>query len=120
MRGNAGQTKIHYKGKDDDFIVFAESAQDVRNWKEDKTVPLAQVVNGWKIFVTHKQGAQGIMDSASKGSLESEFGTHKEDDVIAQILEKGTIVESEESGRNGSKNDNKGSMVGGSSSGVHG
>lgn len=44
---------------------------------------------------SHRQGAQGIMDSASKGSLESEFGTHKEDDVIAQILEKGTIVESE-------------------------
>jgi hypothetical protein len=27
--------------------------------------------------------------------LEDEFGTHKDDDVIAQILEKGSIIESE-------------------------
>lgn len=35
------------------------------------------------------------MDGASKGSLEGEFGTSKEEDVVAQILEKGSIVESE-------------------------
>lgn len=54
MRGNAPQTKVHYKGNDDDFIVFVDSAQAVQDWKKDKSVPLAQVVNGWKIFVTHK------------------------------------------------------------------
>jgi len=53
-RGNAGQTKIHYKGKEDDYVIFAESAQAVRDWKSDKTIPLAQVVNGFKIFITHK------------------------------------------------------------------
>jgi len=35
------------------------------------------------------------MDTASKGQLESEFGTHKDDDVITQILEKGHIIETE-------------------------
>jgi len=54
MRGNAAQTKIHYKGNEDDFVIFAESAQAVRDWKNDKTIPLAQVINGFKIFVTHK------------------------------------------------------------------
>jgi hypothetical protein len=53
-RGNAAQTKVHYKGKDDDFIVFVDSPEDVKKWKNDKTVPLAQVVSGWKVFVTHK------------------------------------------------------------------
>ena len=53
-RGNASQIKVHHKGKDDDFIVFVDSAQAVRDWKKDSSVPLAQVVNGWKIFVTHK------------------------------------------------------------------
>lgn len=54
MRGNAQNTKVHYKGKEDDFVIFVESAKAVQEWKRDKSVPLAQVVNGWKIFCTHK------------------------------------------------------------------
>lgn len=50
-RGAGAQTKVHYKGQDDDFIVFVESAQAVKDWKEDKTIPLAQVVDGFKVFV---------------------------------------------------------------------
>jgi hypothetical protein len=53
-RGNDSQTKVHHKGKNDDFIVFVESAAAVQEWKKDKSVPLAQVVNGWKVFITHK------------------------------------------------------------------
>lgn len=53
-RGNAGQTKIHYKGKEEDFIIFVDSAEDVNKWKEDSSIPLAQVVSGWKVFITHK------------------------------------------------------------------
>ncbi|KAJ8603696.1 hypothetical protein MRB53_042077 [Persea americana] len=95
MRGNDQQVKVHFKGAEDDFIIFVDSAKAVSDWKADKSVPLAQVVSGWKIFVTHKQGTQGILDGASKGSLESEFGTSKDDDVVAQILEKGQIIETE-------------------------
>lgn len=54
MKGNAQQTKVHFKGKDDDFIVFADSKEAVQNWKKDSSVPLAQVVSGFKVFVTHK------------------------------------------------------------------
>lgn len=36
-----------------------------------------------------------MLDTASKGTLESEFGTSKDDSVIAQIMEKGDIQESE-------------------------
>jgi len=53
-RGNDQQTKVHYKGTDDDFIIFVESAEAVENWKKDSSIPLAQVVDGWKVFVTHK------------------------------------------------------------------
>lgn len=53
-RGDAQQTIVHYKGSSDDFVVFAESAEAVATWRKDKSVPLAQVVNGFKIFVTHK------------------------------------------------------------------
>jgi len=58
-----------------------------------------------------RQGTQGILDTASKGLLESEFGTHRDDDVCQQILEKGTIIESEEHGRNGERNITAGGSV---------
>ena len=35
------------------------------------------------------------MDTASKQTLEDEFGTSRDDDVVTQILEKGSIVASE-------------------------
>ena len=54
MRGNAGQTKMHFKGQNDDFVIFVESKEAVQNWKKDRSTPLAQVVSGFKIFVTHK------------------------------------------------------------------
>lgn len=54
MRGNDSQTKVHYKGADDDFIIFVDSAKAIQDWKKDSSIPLAQVVSGFKIFVTHK------------------------------------------------------------------
>ena len=53
-RGNEQQTKVHYKGGEDDFVIFVESQKAVEDWKADSSIPLAQVVGGWKIFVTHK------------------------------------------------------------------
>ena len=53
-RGAGQQTKIHYKGKNEDFIVFAESEEAVRNWKKDSTIPLVDVVDSFKILVSHK------------------------------------------------------------------
>ncbi|KAL9098737.1 MAG: hypothetical protein Q9187_009607, partial [Circinaria calcarea] len=52
-RGNAPQSKVHLAGKDDDFVIFVDDAQAVRNWLQDRSIPLAQVVSGFKIFVTH-------------------------------------------------------------------
>ena len=115
MRGNAGQTRVHFKGTTEDFVVIVDSKETVQEWKKDKSIPLAQVVDGWKIFVTHKyvhvvhgatargiisdellrHGSQGVLDTASHGTLDDEFGTHKEEDVIEQILEKGTVMEQE-------------------------
>ncbi|KAK4626646.1 SDO1-like protein [Fulvia fulva] len=113
MRGNDAQIKCHYKGKDEDFVVIVDSKQAVQDWKKsDNTLPLAQVVSGFKVFVTHKHGNQGVMDTASKGQLEDEFGTSNEDEVVKQILEKGSIIESGTSGRDGVKNDSKGAMAG--------
>jgi len=54
MRGNDAVTKCHYKGTTDDFVIIVESEQAVKEWLADRSIPLAQVVNGFKIFVTHK------------------------------------------------------------------
>ncbi|EMF14425.1 RNA binding protein [Sphaerulina musiva SO2202] len=112
MRGNDPQTKVHYKGSNDDFVIIVESAQAVQDWKKDSSIPLSQVVAGWKVFVTHKQGNTGILDTASKGSLEDEFGTSNEDEVVKQILEKGHIIETGSAARDGVKNVTQGPMVG--------
>lgn len=53
-RGEAQNTKVHYKGQEDDFIVFVEDIKAFKSWKTDKSIPLAQVVGSFKIFVSHK------------------------------------------------------------------
>lgn len=51
-RGNATQTQVFYKGSSgDQFTVFVESEEDVKKWKADSSIPLSQVVAGWKILV---------------------------------------------------------------------
>ncbi|KAL1611974.1 hypothetical protein SLS60_000197 [Paraconiothyrium brasiliense] len=110
-RGNEQQTKVHYKGKEEDFIVFVESADAVKEWKKDSSIPLAQVVGGWKVFITHKHGNQGILDSASNSQLENEFGTHKEEDVVKQIIEKGDLQETDAKERQGDTNITKGPSI---------
>lgn len=93
VRGDTEQVKVHYKGKEDDYIVMAESIDAVNKYKEDSSVPLVDVVNSFDVFVTHKQGVQGHMDRASKASLENEFGTSVDDEVVKKILEKGHVQE---------------------------
>lgn len=53
-RGNAQLSKVHFQGKEEDFIVYVDNAEAHENWKKDRSIPLAQVLNGFKIFVTHK------------------------------------------------------------------
>jgi ribosome maturation protein Sdo1 len=40
----------------------------------------------------NRQGAQGILDTASNAELDSEFGTHKIEDVAERILKEGSVV----------------------------
>ena len=36
-----------------------------------------------------------MLDTASKGTLEDEFGTTNDDAIMVQILEKGSLIETE-------------------------
>jgi len=54
-RGNVELTKVLYKGKGNEtYVVIIDSHDDYEKWKKDGSVPLAQVLSGWKIFTTHK------------------------------------------------------------------
>ena len=53
-KGGATQVKVHFKGKDDDFLVFVDDVETFNKWKTDSTVPMAQFVSAFKIFTTHK------------------------------------------------------------------
>jgi ribosome maturation protein Sdo1 len=92
-RGEVEQIKVHYKGQDDDFIILAESSSAVKKWRDDKSTALVDVVSSFDIFVTNKHGAQGALNRASHGAMENEFGTSKDDEVMAVILEKGDVQE---------------------------
>jgi hypothetical protein len=53
-RGNGPVAKVHYKGSEEDFIVFVESPEDLEKWKKDSSIPLAQVVDSFKVLISHK------------------------------------------------------------------
>ncbi|TLS25492.1 hypothetical protein PpBr36_07734 [Pyricularia pennisetigena] len=110
-KGEAVTTKIHYKGNQDDFVVFVDDVDEFKKWKGDKSVPMASFISSFKIFVTHAHGATGILDAASQSMLDNEFGTHVDEEVIKQILEKGDIKESKFTERQGPKNDANGPMA---------
>ncbi|EXJ91085.1 hypothetical protein A1O1_04192 [Capronia coronata CBS 617.96] len=109
-RGNV--TKVFYKGETDDFIVFVESPEDLAAWKKDKSIPLAQVANAFQVMVTHKHGAQGQLDRASKASLENEFGTSNEDEVIKKILDEGQPQSVPSAEKFGTRNESMGTRQG--------
>ncbi|KAL4947288.1 ribosome maturation protein [Aspergillus filifer] len=104
MRANDTSSKVFYKGKSDDFIVFVDDPAILQKWKNDSTIALADVLNGWKIFVTHKHGSQGVLDGASKASLENEFGTHDEEECVKKILHGGELQGYNQRERNGETN----------------
>ncbi|RYP74645.1 hypothetical protein DL771_002911 [Monosporascus sp. 5C6A] len=113
-KGKAHMTKVHYKGKEDDFLVFVEDVDTFKKWQKDKSVPMTEFLSSYKIFVTHRQGSQGQYDGASNATLCNEFGTDNEVDVITKILESGNLQESEFPERSNTKNDAKqGSIING-------
>lgn len=51
-----------------------------------------------------RHGNQGELNRASKGQLEGEFGTSRDDDVVQQILEHGEVVETMSKEAKGNRN----------------
>jgi ribosome maturation protein Sdo1 len=108
-RGEGNQHKVHLKQNEEDYIIFVESPEAFEEWKaSDNTMALAQVVNSFKIFTSHKQGPQGNLETPSNTMLENDFGTTDEDEIIKAILKSGKIETTTGAARQGSKNDSIG------------
>ena len=77
----------------------------MKKYRKDSSVPLVDVVDSFDIFVTHKHGAQGVLDRASNSQIENEFGSYddpafppangrtKVEDAIEKILKEGSVQE---------------------------
>ncbi|KIW89819.1 uncharacterized protein Z519_09248 [Cladophialophora bantiana CBS 173.52] len=107
-RGEAKQTRIYFKGKENEFVVFVDNPEAVEKWKADQTTPLVQVVKAFEIFVTHKHGNQGQLLVASNALLDEEFGTNDQEEIIRVILGNGLLQEKWDAERQGSRNDSIG------------
>lgn len=53
-RGEGSQSKVHHKGKHDDYIVFVDDVETYNKWLNDKSIPLARFVSPFTVFLTHK------------------------------------------------------------------
>lgn len=84
--------KLHFKGHSDDFVVFAENEDIVHKFRKDKSIPLVEVVEVFKIFVsTGRHGSQGTFDEASNATLQNNFGSEDRDEIIKKIVQEGEI-----------------------------
>ena len=52
--GNTRQSKVFYKGQSEDFVIFVADITATHNWRKDHSIPLAQVMDVWKIFTSHQ------------------------------------------------------------------
>ncbi|KAF3934126.1 hypothetical protein ABW20_dc0100033 [Dactylellina cionopaga] len=86
--------KVYLQKDGEDFIVLVEDKDIFEKWKKDSSVPLAHVMDIFKVYTTHGQGPQGILDSASNAMLKNAFNTKNEDDIIKTILTEGTLQSS--------------------------
>jgi Shwachman-Bodian-Diamond syndrome (SBDS) protein len=63
--GEGQQARVHYKGSDDDFLVFVEDVASLKKWRGDKTVPLVDVVQSFDVFVTGQCAPSAAMHSVT-------------------------------------------------------
>lgn len=77
------------EGRGEHFFVVASKGK-VPAWRKDKSIPMVEVVQAFKVF----RGTHHTADppTPAKGELESAFGTSNIDNVVKHILENGEII----------------------------
>ncbi|KAI7865263.1 ribosome maturation protein [Spinellus fusiger] len=86
---NENSVKICSKANNQDFFVIA-APKMAEKWKNDKTVPLIDVVQSFDVFTTDSGGVSGEYIRPSRGILQSAFGTYDNEEVVRKIVTEGT------------------------------
>ncbi|KAK7061979.1 SBDS domain-containing protein [Favolaschia claudopus] len=89
----AKTSKVIYKPDSqstEEFTCIVNS-EEYKKWKDGGeifTIPLAEVVDSFQVFVS-TQGAQGVLGKPSHQQLDTVFNSHKDVDVVTIILKEG-------------------------------
>jgi ribosome maturation protein Sdo1 len=73
-----------------DLIVFANPGMTNR-WRNDKSIPLVDVIQRFEIFDSATKGLQGKVNHVSKQRIFDALGTSNTEEAIRQILTHGEI-----------------------------
>jgi len=110
MRATEPSARIHYKGSNNNFVMFAVSPEAFRKYRKDSSVPLTEVLDAFTVYTTGHHGSQGILEQASHGQLDAEFGTHEQEVCARRVLAHGELKEMKSREREGNTNVTIGSL----------
>ncbi len=85
-----------------EFFVFASESQ-YQKWKQDKSIPLVNVLSTFDIFEVPNGGNTGIASRPSRITLSSVFDKTDDTAIIQEILEHGKMHHSTRAGSKTSK-----------------
>jgi ribosome maturation protein Sdo1 len=71
-------------------MVLIVEGESYRKYQQDKTIPLAQVVDSFEVY-QFEEGKSGRMGKPSQQELQATFGTTNEDDIVQFMCEHGTL-----------------------------
>ena len=52
VKGDGQQTRVFFKGSENDFIIFLDDEDKYKAWKKDSSVPLVDVVQSFQVFTS--------------------------------------------------------------------
>ncbi|KAL7412706.1 DUF1960-domain-containing protein [Mrakia frigida] len=90
----ASITKVIYQHdhrSTDTYEIFV-NPEAFKKYQDDRSVPLVEVVSSFDVFFS-PEGTNGRLGKASNQQLETVFGTSKDVEVVAKILELGKVQE---------------------------
>ncbi|KAK9701260.1 hypothetical protein K7432_011797 [Basidiobolus ranarum] len=74
---------------DKEFFVYVH-ADIYADWKDDKSVPVTDVIQAYNVYTTHTGGNTGVVIAPTKSDLEKVFGFSHDAEVVEFILNHGT------------------------------
>lgn len=52
VKGDGNQSRVFFKGSENDFVIFLDDVNKYKAWKNDSSVPLVDVVQSFDVFTT--------------------------------------------------------------------